>query len=151
MHACGGGGCNAGEDLTLSSLGVGTYLGDPDQRTDDMVTNAVIYSVMNGWNVIDTGIAPQWLCRERCWPAAKQARGDAAALRAAGTQCNEPPTLMLRTRALSINSRDWLAPCQASKGFAGARLQRQAAAPASWHVCTAMLLRHARERRALMP
>ncbi|KAG2500333.1 hypothetical protein HYH03_001909 [Edaphochlamys debaryana] len=40
--------------LKLSTLGVGTYLGNPDHRTDDLVAAAVIESVLNGWNVIDT-------------------------------------------------------------------------------------------------
>lgn len=42
------------EPLTLSSLGVGTYLGDPDDATDENVENAVVRSVAEGWNVIDT-------------------------------------------------------------------------------------------------
>ena len=37
-------------------MGTGTYLGDPDARTDEAVTTAVIYSVAHGWNVIDTGV-----------------------------------------------------------------------------------------------
>ncbi|MEW5301279.1 MAG: hypothetical protein WDW36_004147 [Sanguina aurantia] len=43
-----------GGPLHLSSLGIGTYLGATDQRTDEAVTSAIIHSVMNGWNVIDT-------------------------------------------------------------------------------------------------
>ena len=43
-------------NLTLSNIGVGTYLGDPDSRTDDMVTNAVKQSILSGVNVIDTAI-----------------------------------------------------------------------------------------------
>ncbi|GIL80448.1 hypothetical protein Vretimale_16092 [Volvox reticuliferus] len=46
--------------LTLSSLGIGTYLGDTDARTDDAVAAAVIHSVMNGWNVIDTASNYRW-------------------------------------------------------------------------------------------
>ena len=42
--------------LMLGSMGTGTYLGDPDARTDEAVTTAVIYSVAHGWNVIDTGV-----------------------------------------------------------------------------------------------
>lgn len=49
-----------GEQLTLSSLGVGTYLGDADSRTDDAVTSAVVYSVVKGWNVIDTASNYRW-------------------------------------------------------------------------------------------
>jgi aryl-alcohol dehydrogenase-like predicted oxidoreductase len=43
--------------LSLSSLGVGTYLGDTDPLTDQMVTGAVQESVASGAvNVIDTAI-----------------------------------------------------------------------------------------------
>ncbi|CAL8464817.1 g4352 [Coccomyxa elongata] len=40
--------------LHLSSLGVGTYLGERDARTDEQVTTAIIASVHRGWNCIDT-------------------------------------------------------------------------------------------------
>ena len=44
------------ENLTLSNVGIGTYLGDPDTRTDDLVTNAVKQSITSGINVVDTAI-----------------------------------------------------------------------------------------------
>jgi aryl-alcohol dehydrogenase-like predicted oxidoreductase len=44
------------ENLTLSNVGIGTYLGDPDVRTDDLVTNAVKQSITSGINVVDTAI-----------------------------------------------------------------------------------------------
>ena len=44
------------QNLTLSNVGVGTYLGDPDEKTDEAVKNAVKQSVMCGVNVIDTAI-----------------------------------------------------------------------------------------------
>ena len=44
-------------DLYLTSVGMGTYLGEPDATTDQMVTNAVKLSVQSGAiNVIDTAI-----------------------------------------------------------------------------------------------
>ena len=43
-------------NLTLSNVGMGTYLGDPDSSTDEMVKNAVKKSVLSGINVIDTAI-----------------------------------------------------------------------------------------------
>jgi len=43
-------------NLTLSNVGIGTYLGDPDSRTDELVTNAVKQSILSGINVIDTAI-----------------------------------------------------------------------------------------------
>jgi len=43
-------------NLTLSNVGIGTYLGDPDSRTDELVTNAVKQSILTGINVVDTAI-----------------------------------------------------------------------------------------------
>ncbi|TXT62847.1 MAG: Oxidoreductase [Promethearchaeota archaeon] len=42
--------------LKFSSLGMGTYLGELDSKTDKLVTNAVIDSVKGGVNIIDTAI-----------------------------------------------------------------------------------------------
>ena len=42
--------------LTLSNVGLGTYLGDADDRTDALVSDAVVRSVRAGINVIDTAI-----------------------------------------------------------------------------------------------
>jgi len=44
------------EGLTLSNVGIGTYLGNPDQQTDELVKNAVKKSIESGVNVIDTAI-----------------------------------------------------------------------------------------------
>ena len=44
------------ENLTLSNVGIGTYLGDPDNKTDELVTSAVKQSIESGINVIDTAI-----------------------------------------------------------------------------------------------
>ena len=44
------------EDLNLSNVGIGTYLGDPDNKTDELVKNAVKQSILSGVNVIDTAI-----------------------------------------------------------------------------------------------
>ena len=44
------------EGLTLSSIGIGTYLGSADEPTDVLVRDAVIKSVSLGTNVIDTAI-----------------------------------------------------------------------------------------------
>jgi len=43
-------------DLSLSNVGIGTYLGEPDAKTDELVTSAVKQSVSSGINVIDTAI-----------------------------------------------------------------------------------------------
>ena len=44
------------DGLMLSSIGVGTYLGNPDEQTDLLVKEAIIKSVNLGINVIDTAI-----------------------------------------------------------------------------------------------
>jgi aryl-alcohol dehydrogenase-like predicted oxidoreductase len=44
------------QNLILSNVGIGTYLGDPDSRTDELVTNAVKQSITSGINVVDTAI-----------------------------------------------------------------------------------------------
>ena len=43
-------------DLTLSNVGIGTYLGNPDSETDYLVQNAVKKSILSGVNVIDSAI-----------------------------------------------------------------------------------------------
>ena len=42
------------QGLILSSIGIGTYLGDPDEATDTNYTNAVVRAVQLGINVIDS-------------------------------------------------------------------------------------------------
>ena len=43
-------------ELTLSNVGIGTYLGNADNQTDKMVEDAIVQSVDAGINVIDTAI-----------------------------------------------------------------------------------------------
>jgi len=42
--------------LVASSIGIGTYLGEPDEYTDSLVASAVVESVRRGANVIDSAI-----------------------------------------------------------------------------------------------
>lgn len=42
------------QELTMSSIGIGTYLGNPDETTDSRYAEAVVRSVQLGANVIDT-------------------------------------------------------------------------------------------------
>ena len=42
--------------LTVSTLGLGTYLGDPDERTDQAYTAAVIAALRGGVNFLDAAI-----------------------------------------------------------------------------------------------
>ena len=44
------------QGLSVSSLGIGTYLGKPDEKTDAAYTEAVVAAVQSGINVIDTAI-----------------------------------------------------------------------------------------------
>ena len=42
--------------LAVSTLGIGTYLGNPDEATDRAYTEAVIAAVESGFNVVDSAI-----------------------------------------------------------------------------------------------
>jgi aryl-alcohol dehydrogenase-like predicted oxidoreductase len=44
------------QHLTVSTLGIGTYLGNADEETDAAYTEAVIAAVESGFNVVDTAI-----------------------------------------------------------------------------------------------
>jgi len=47
---------NIFQELSISNIGIGTYLGNPDSETDIAVKEAVKKSIMSGVNVIDTAI-----------------------------------------------------------------------------------------------
>jgi aryl-alcohol dehydrogenase-like predicted oxidoreductase len=51
--------------LVLSSIGIGTYLGQPDSRTDEGYAEAVATAVENGINVIDAAINYRFQRSER--------------------------------------------------------------------------------------
>jgi aryl-alcohol dehydrogenase-like predicted oxidoreductase len=51
--------------LVLSSVGIGTYLGEPDEATDRGYTESVIAAVEGGFNVIDTAINYRFQRSER--------------------------------------------------------------------------------------
>ena len=44
------------QGLVLSSLGIGTYLGNPNDATDSSYTAAIVAAVQSGINVIDSAI-----------------------------------------------------------------------------------------------
>jgi len=56
--------------LVLSSLGIGTYLGPPDTKTDEGYTAAVVAAVESGINVIDAAINYRFQRSERSIGAA---------------------------------------------------------------------------------
>ena len=58
------------QGLWLSSLGIGTYLGDPDERTDKAYSEAVVAAVEAGANVIDSAINYRFQRSERSIAAA---------------------------------------------------------------------------------
>ena len=43
-------------NLTLSNVGIGTYLGNQDTETDKLVEDAIKKSILGGINVIDSAI-----------------------------------------------------------------------------------------------
>ena len=51
--------------LVLSSIGIGTYLGQPDTRTDEGYAAAIVAAVENGINVIDAAINYRFQRSER--------------------------------------------------------------------------------------
>src|SRR5256712_11411764 len=58
--------------MVLSSLGIGTYLGQPDEKTDENYTAAVVAAVENGINVMDAAINYRFQRSERSIGAALQ-------------------------------------------------------------------------------
>ena len=58
------------QGLWLSSLGIGTYLGEPDERTDQAYTDAIVAAVESGVNVIDSAINYRFQRSERSVGAA---------------------------------------------------------------------------------
>lgn len=51
--------------LVLSSIGIGTYLGEPDEVTDKAYTSAVVAAVEGGINVVDSAINYRFQRSER--------------------------------------------------------------------------------------
>ena len=51
--------------MMVSSLGIGTYLGQPDEKTDEAYTAAIVAAVENGINVIDSAINYRFQRSER--------------------------------------------------------------------------------------
>jgi aryl-alcohol dehydrogenase-like predicted oxidoreductase len=58
------------QGLWLSSLGIGTYLGEPDASTDKAYTDAIVAAVESGVNVIDSAINYRFQRSERSVGAA---------------------------------------------------------------------------------
>src|ERR1700674_1085166 len=62
--------CRDAQGLMLSSLGIGTYLGQPDTKTDESYTSALVAAAETGINVIDTAINYRFQRSERSIGAA---------------------------------------------------------------------------------
>src|SRR5438445_13084753 len=56
--------------MVLSSLGIGTYLGQPDEKTAENYTAAVVAAVENGINVTDAATNYRFQSSERSTGAA---------------------------------------------------------------------------------
>lgn len=56
--------------LVLSSIGIGTYLGEPDDSTDLAYTDAIVAAIENGINVVDAAINYRFQRSERAIRAA---------------------------------------------------------------------------------
>ena len=56
--------------LVLSSIGIGTYLGEPDDKTDLAYTAAIVAAIENGINVVDAAINYRFQRSERAVGAA---------------------------------------------------------------------------------
>jgi len=61
---------NCGSPPLLSSIGIGTYLGQPDDATDQSYTAAIVAAVQGGINVIDSAINYRYQRSERSIGAA---------------------------------------------------------------------------------
>jgi len=53
------------DELILSSVGIGTYLGEADQATDEAYSGAVVAAVEGGFNLVDTAINYRFQRSER--------------------------------------------------------------------------------------
>jgi aryl-alcohol dehydrogenase-like predicted oxidoreductase len=62
--------------LFLSSVGIGTYLGSPDESTDESYTNAVVAALQNGINVVDSAANYRFQRSERSIGKALQVLND---------------------------------------------------------------------------
>ena len=62
----------AAGDLWLSSIGAGTYLGEPDDASDQAYTAAIVTALVSGVNVLDTAINYRHQRSERTIGAALQ-------------------------------------------------------------------------------
>ena len=63
------------QGLVVSSLGIGTYLGAPDDKTDHGYANSVVAAVESGINVVDAAINYRFQRSERCIGAALKELG----------------------------------------------------------------------------
>jgi len=62
--------------LHISSIGIGTYLGNPDERTDAAYTEAVVAAVSAGVNILDSAINYRFQRSERSIGAALKRLAD---------------------------------------------------------------------------
>src|SRR5947199_10782181 len=67
-------------ELWLSSIGMGTYLGEPDADTDQRYTNAALRAIRSGVNVLDSAINYRFQRSERSLGAALSLASESGAV-----------------------------------------------------------------------
>jgi aryl-alcohol dehydrogenase-like predicted oxidoreductase len=77
------------QDLSLSSIGIGTYLGQPDEETDRRYAEAVARTVQLGANVIDTAANYRFQRSERSIGDALQRLADGGFVRSEIVVCTK--------------------------------------------------------------
>jgi aryl-alcohol dehydrogenase-like predicted oxidoreductase len=77
------------QSLTVSSLGIGSYLGNLDSATDDAYTEAVTEAIQAGINFIDTSLNYRHQASERAIARALAGRFSSGTPRAALTVCTK--------------------------------------------------------------
>jgi aryl-alcohol dehydrogenase-like predicted oxidoreductase len=102
--------------LTLSSVGIGTYLGEPDAATDRGYTEAVVEAVLGGINVLDSAINYRFQRSERSMGAALAELASRGVSREALLICTKGGYLT-PDGELPANSREYFAREYFSKGI----------------------------------
>jgi aryl-alcohol dehydrogenase-like predicted oxidoreductase len=87
------------QHLTVSTLGIGTYLGNADEETDAAYTEAAIAAVESGFNVVDTAIN---------YRLQRSERSIGAALRELARRGYAREELLLCTKAGYLTPDGWM-------------------------------------------
>ena len=102
----------------LSSVGIGTYLGEPDAATDQSYTDAIVEAVLGGINVLDSAINYRFQRSERSVGAAIAALASRGVPREALLVCTKGGYLS-PDGTMPANPRQYFADEYFSKGILG--------------------------------